>query len=340
MKTFAITFKNKPVECCFFYFYNDRCSLLVDIIRHHRSISSRIFFAHDGRLYDYGRYCPLPTGDQPFEARDDGYLATTDLVNKAITGQLLKHDACPPLEFNIAYNDPQHRFSVTDPYEHLSADIFRLYHRPSLLNRLTHFFTPALNAEQLKGIISLYHEDCPILPDVNVKSLKFDGENLNTSGFKGSVVHHWGEAFPDYIFLMCNNFAGSGDSFLSLCLARANTPLAVDLVTGYLYMRHENREHRLSINNLSTTMYYSEGKTKSAGQDAPHYLTILAWRSENPNEKIKVKIDYDKTKAIPHILGAPCWTYFDVAAIVEYAGQTLSGERAILDVKGKSYELI
>jgi hypothetical protein len=335
----SVVLKETPIECCFSYFWNDKCSLVVDILRYHGRIISRIFLSYEGKPYDYTRYCQFPTGSQPFEAKDKDYLAVMDLEKKNINGKLEGHDKDTGLVFDIDYNDPQQRFSVSDPYERLSKDLFMLKHRPSLLNRLAHFAIPTIDATQFKDMFSLYHEDFPVV-EVPKASVKFSDEPPQTKGFRGAIAHHWGWAFPDYIFLMCNNFSGCTDTSLSLSLTRNYIPIGIELVTGYLYLRHKGKEKELSVNNLSTTMYYFMGKPGSSKQDKPHDLIILAWPPKNPNQKIRLKIEYDRAKYFPHIMGTRCWTYLDVDVTVECDGNTLRGYRAVLDVKGKGFKLI
>lgn len=334
----TIHFKGTPIECCFSYFHNKECSLVVDIIRYHRRIVSRIFYRESQpQPLDYSRYCTFPTGNQPFEARGDGnYLATMDINNRTIHGNLVNYNNNPPLEFNIVYNAPQNPYCLTDPYDYfLSRGLLELPHRPSLSNRLAHIFISALDAGLLEEITPIRQEDYPV---VTVLSANINNQPL--TNLKGAISHHWGWAFPDYIFLMCNDFDVPNVA-LSLCICRGYTPLGIEATITYLYLIRPNHPPlELSINNLSTMMYYFEGRNSSNSVGAPHYLTILAWPPQNPKEKIKVQINYYGRPNIPHIMGTQCWTYLDVGVRVEYGGQTFTGQRAILDVKGKYFELI
>ncbi|HHT9154121.1 MAG TPA: hypothetical protein ACFYEM_11440, partial [Candidatus Hypogeohydataceae bacterium YC40] len=77
-----IEFKNEPIECCFSYFYNEQFSLVVDIIRHHEIIFSRIFFHEKSKdPLPYNKYCCLPPEDKPFLAEEGNNYRANMVIN-------------------------------------------------------------------------------------------------------------------------------------------------------------------------------------------------------------------------------------------------------------------
>ena len=374
----TIELKKKPVECCFSYFYNDKCSLVVDIIRHHERTFSRIFYheeikpsnqpsqqavrGNNVKLLNFSKYCALlPDNDvSPYfvaQAGDD-YLAIANVENKNKTFQEEKVGPCTyiaklkkeveaskegkkltsvqSLNFTISYtdptNDPERCFSVVASYDSFVKGLSELNHRPSLLNRLVHISKP--NEATLRRLLPLFQEDFPL---VTVKKVVLNGKELEYDKFKGAIAHHWGDSFPEYIFLMCNKFTensiDSQETLLTLSFCRVQTALAVELITGYVCFWRLGERLEFSINNLSNMIHYFSGKDGSTDAD---YLIIKAWRVQKPQDpEIRVRIVYKKDKVCSVIFSTgKCYTYFDVDVYVKYEGKEWEGKKAILDVKG------
>ena len=184
-----VEFKGDEIECNFTYIYNDKISMVVDIIRHYERIVCRGFIVAEGEKYDFSRSknlfpFPRPNEDPPFYCSKDGDTVNMDLKNNVINGDFKTH----PISFNLEYNIENFRFSSLE--SGLKMDKL-----PSVISK---WLDPT-------EFLSLLHEDYPLI-SVAKGQVNFRGKTYDLKGAKGSMAHHWGLNFPNYVFLMCNGF--------------------------------------------------------------------------------------------------------------------------------------
>ncbi len=346
------------IECWLAYFYNDRCSLVVDIIRHHRitrnyreHLYSRIFFydrdyyRQNNEVCNYTRYCPRGNGN--FEVQDANYhaLIETNTVPDRFAGNItsLTSGQRLPLQFEITcQRDLQYRFNAIEPFTRLVNGFYELSHRPSLLNRMAHFIRPAIPAAAQTGIVCLSQEDFPCLKNLTTSQLEFNRRPLGPFN-GGALAHHTGWWFPDYLFLVCNSFPDRPHTFLSLSFSRFTTNMATDLTTGYIYFHHRipryndnPSTYKFDINSLSILAYYFEGEGDSADPQAPHCLVIVGLGQKDVlahglrEKMIKVKLHYQNRPSARVVLGSTqCTTYFDVEIDVELTELTRTTKHVV-----------
>lgn len=309
----TVEFKGDEIECNFTYIYNDKISLVVDIIRHYERIIFRGFIVAEGEEYDFSRLTdlfpfPRPNVDPPFYCSKNGDMVNMDLRNNVIEGAFDTH----PISFDIEFNIEGFCFNSLE--SGLGMD--------KLPSGMTKWFDPT-------RFLSLLQEDYPLIT-VRKGQVRFNGRSYDLTGARGAMAHHWGWEFPDYVFLMCNDFE-KPDTLLSLSYARTMTTLGSKLVAGYVYISEgENKEKKfVSPINGSVQYFLEDG-----------LLCIVARRPEgilSDKEIVRINVDYKKGKTFPNFFNSPCETVVDVPCEIEYVSERVGpvkGARAVLDVKG------
>lgn len=302
----GIRFKNDEIECNFTYIYNDDISLIIDIIRHYRRIvfrgfaairdgSPRGFFPLDFSKLNPSDQFPFPREDAPpFSCRSNtnNNHIEMDFIKNQIKGNFT---VSPPISFDLS-------FSIDDQY-FSSAEYARLLRYLSKLIRLTR-------------ILPLLHEDFPSVTFSG--NINIDGKPYPLNQAKGAIAHHWGWLFPNYIYLMCNDFEDSTTT-LTLSFVVPTTRFGLDLTSGWLYLCHNGKKTRLVSPLQGSIIYFKEG----------HKLSIIARFKRN--EFIRVNIDTSKGIHFRHIFNTDCVTVLNTECEVEGVGKS---NRAVLDVKG------
>jgi len=294
----GIEFKAKEIECNFTYLYNDDLSLVIDIIRHYGRIVFRGFAITRGARRDFGRMFPFPAvGEPPFSGKSNQDRVIMDLERNTIVGHF---EGEPRISFQLAFSIDDAYFSSTTPDWLHSVPFLRdLY-----------------GLTDLTKALSLLHEDFPLVTFSGI--VKVDAREYRLSCARGSIAHHWGWWFPDYIFLMCNAFEDLS-MLLTLSYVDATTRLGTSLKSGYLYLRQQGRETRLVSPFQGNVMYFREG-----GQ-----LSVIVRFDEE--ETLRVNIDPRRGVPFPHTFNTDSVTVLNAVCEVEGVGKS---DKAVLDMKG------
>ena len=303
----GIEFKKKDIECNFTYIYNDDLSLVIDVIRHYNKIVFRGFAVTRDGKFDFSRLFPNPD-ELPFSGRSGGDSVKMDFDKNTIEGGFQGE---APISFQLSFAVEDHRFSSTAAPDWVDKWAQKVpFLKDLILKELPH------GVADLTKAFSLLHEDFPLVKfggDVKIGTKSY---HLNES--KGSIAHHWGWLFPDYVFLMCNDFPDP-ETLLTLSFVNATTRLGMGIRSGYLYLRHNGEETKLVSPLNGEVIYFREGGK----------LSVIA-RSEE-DKFIRVNIDHNKGAVFPHIFNTDCATVMNAECEVEGIGKS---NRAVLDVKG------